>query len=114
MLSHDFQVALTIIMIAVAAALALLTDYLRMRARRQETASEPAEEHSMAMHVLVPELPAPTVAPGRASRLAAALKQPRRQLSPAAQAAIERGAQLATTPRKAPGRQADHSLQRVG
>lgn len=100
-------------MLAVAAVLALITDYLRIRALRRELQA-PANEHNMSMHVLVPDLPAPAVSNGRASRLAAALKQPRRQLSAGAQAAIERGAQLAT-PRKGPsGSRPDRSLQHAG
>jgi hypothetical protein len=116
MLNHDLQVTITLSLLGVAAVLALVTDYLRIRALRREAESTPeaSATHALATYVLVPELPAPMVPKSRASRLAAALKQPKRQISPAAQEAIQRGAQLAT-PSKGPAKQtAQQSLQRVG
>lgn len=116
-LNHELQVIVTVTLLAVTAVLALISDYLRIRSLRRASGSpaKAAQTSSMAVHVLVPELPGHAeVSGGRASRLAAALKQPRRELSAGARAAIERGSQLATPPRKSAAVEAARSLQRVG
>ncbi len=114
---------MTVALLAVTAVLALLSDYVRIRSLRQMASGSSSTAKAMssktssmaAHHILVPELPAqPEVSGGRASRLAAALKQPRRELSAGARAAIERGSQLAAPPREGAGLQTAGSLQRIG
>src|SRR5262245_33890343 len=108
---HEAQIALTVTLLAATAILALLCDVIRYRTSRTRTtgiavrAQGPVSEAAPALRTtiaktLVPELPAASAekkALARASRLATALKQPRRVLSPAAQAVIQRSAQAAQT-----------------
>jgi hypothetical protein len=83
--AHSVQVVVTVGMFAATAILALYCDLLRYRWFRQAAGTQAQRSRR-------PELVAPQ-SNGRRSRLAVALKQGRRPLSAAAQAAIARGAQ---------------------
>jgi hypothetical protein len=96
--SHEVQVIITVTLLVTTSILALLCDYLRFRALRRAAPVGPETTplKTAIAPTLVPEIevadsPAPKSA--RASRLATALKQPRRVVSPEVQAIIERSSQ---------------------
>ncbi len=97
--SHQVQATITVTLLVATSILALLCDWLRFRMHRATApTANPAPEprKHVISSTLVPEIEIAEAAPksNRASRLATALKQPRRVLSPAAQAIIERNSQF--------------------
>src|SRR4051794_31528129 len=99
--SHEVQKVVMIVLLVATGVLALLCDYLRIRLHRASTANSAfervsASEQSKAAiaHTLVPEMDVPEAQKSmRASRLAAALRQPRRLVSADVLAVIERNPQ---------------------
>jgi hypothetical protein len=96
--SHEVQKIVTITLLVATGMLALLCDYIRFRMHRPKAAAmaKPATLKTAIGHTLVPEItvPAAVAKPTRASRLAAALQQPKRTVSPIVQAIIARNTQL--------------------
>lgn len=115
-MNHELQVIITVTLLVAATVLAVISDVVRIRAlRRADAEAVPAPAvaaQTLSRHTLVPEIPVPQVSNGRASRLAASIKEKKRSLSPAAMAAIERGSKLA---RKGAAKAVpSKELQRVG
>jgi hypothetical protein len=99
--SHQVQVIVTISLLVASTIAALVCDYLRFRMlRAAKPASAPEPPKTIISHTLVPalEVTAPPPKPTRASRLTAALKQPRRAVSPEVRAIIERSSQFEESP----------------
>lgn len=102
--SHQVQVIITVTLLVATSIAALLCDYLRFRMQRS---TAPARKSSEPVKVsiaptLVPEIQLAEASPvphsNRTSRLAAALKQPRRVISPEVQAIIARSSQFEESP----------------
>jgi hypothetical protein len=99
--SHEVQVVITITLLIATSAAALLCDYLRFRTQDGSAQAQrtPQPLRTSVGHTLVPEFEVAATTPKstRASRLAAALQQPRRAVSPVVQAIIARSSQYETT-----------------
>lgn len=101
--SHEVQVIITVTLLVATSIAALLCDYLRFRMQRSTApASRKSPEPVKIAPTLVPEIELAAASPiphsNRASRLAAALKQPRRVVSPEVQAIIARSSQFEESP----------------
>src|SRR5262245_13303963 len=119
--SHEVQKIVTITLLVATGILAILCDYIRFRMHRPKMATAPKQAalQTAIGYTLVPEIAVPVAAPKptRASRLAAALQQPRRAASPIVQALIARSAQLESndaTPKKPVESQKKTKAHRAG